>query len=284
MELAVTLTRANLDERLGLCSWSLHPKNVDELIAKVREIGLPSVQLGLDVLAENREGWRDAILKLRDAGITVLSGMMTCVGEDYTTIDSIHRTGGVVPDATWPQTLSNMQRAAAVAANAGLTLVTTHAGFIPNDEFDYTFAKVVKRIGQLAAYFQDYGIQLGLETGQERASTLHVFLEYVSEFDIGVNFDPANMLLYGSGDPIEALRLLVPFVKQVHVKDATRSPKPGVWGDEVPVGTGEVDWKAFFKVLRDGDFDGDLIIEREAGDNRVGDIRHAKEYLPTVIE
>jgi L-ribulose-5-phosphate 3-epimerase len=99
-----------------------------------------------------------------------------------------------------------------------------------------------------------------------------------------VNFDPANMLLYGSGDPIEALRLLVPFVKQVHVKDATKSPKPGVWGEEVPVGTGEVNWKAFFKTLREGGFDGDLIIEREAGDNRVGDIRHAKDYLPNVVE
>jgi sugar phosphate isomerase/epimerase len=131
--------------------------------------------------------------------------------------------------------------------------------------------------------FSEYGVRTGLETGQEGAATLLRFLQNVSEFDVGVNFDPANMLLYGSGEPIEALRSLLSFVKQVHIKDATRSPQAGVWGEEVVVGTGEVDWREFFTVLDSGKFSGYLAIEREAGNNRAGDIRTAKEYLDKLV-
>jgi sugar phosphate isomerase/epimerase len=65
----------------------------------------------------------------------------------------------------------------------------------------------------------------------------------------------------------------------VHIKDATRTKVPGTWGTEVPAGTGEVDWKAFFATLRNVGFKGDYVIEREAGDQRVADIRTAKEMV-----
>jgi len=283
MESAVTLNQANLNERLAVCSWSLQPKNVDEVIAGMREIGLSRVQLALEPLVGPSEGWRDTIPRLREAGISIASGMMSCVGEDYTSIESIHRTGGVVPDVTWPETWANFRKVAPIAATNGIRLVTLHAGFIPDDEESFLYAKLVKRIAQISALFSEYGVRTGLETGQERASTLLRFLQNVSEFDVGVNFDPANMLLYGSGEPIEALRSLLSFVKQVHIKDATRSPQPGVWGEEVVVGTGEVDWREFFNVLDSGKFSGYLAIEREAGKNRAGDIRTAKQYLDKLV-
>jgi len=279
MDRAVTMKIANLNERLAVCTWSLQPKGVDDVIAGMREIGLTRVQLALEPLLDGGDGWRNTFERLRDAGLSVASGMMACVGEDYTTIESIHRTGGVVPDVTWKDTWTNFRKIAPIASSHGIRLVTLHAGFIPDDEDSFLFAKLVKRIAQITGLFAEYGIRTGLETGQERASTLLRFLQTLSEFDVGVNFDPANMLLYGSGDPIDALRSLLPFVKQVHVKDATRSPQPGVWGNEVPVGTGEVDWQQFFDVLNGGKFSGYLVIEREAGDNRAGDIRTAKEFL-----
>jgi sugar phosphate isomerase/epimerase len=284
MECAVTLNRKTLNERLAVCSWSLQPGSVDDLIAGMREIGLSRVQLALEPLLEPTDGWKDAIKRLNDAGITIVSGMMGCVGEDYTTIESIHKTGGVVPDKTWPASWANMQKAARIASDANIRMIGLHAGFIPNDEFDYVFAKVVKRIGQIAAHFEDFGILVVLETGQERAKTLKTFLEYVSQFNVSVNFDPANMLLYGSGDPIEALKHLMPFVKQIHVKDAKRSGKPGVWGEEVVVGTGEVAWGEFFDVLENGRFTGNLAIEREAGNTRAADIRAGKEYLESLFD
>jgi L-ribulose-5-phosphate 3-epimerase len=94
-----------------------------------------------------------------------------------------------------------------------------------------------------------------------------------------VNFDPANMILYDKGNPIEALRLLGPWVCQVHIKDARRTKVPGTWGEEVVLGTGEVDWPAFFAALREAKFAGDCVIEREAGSQRVADIRTAKEVV-----
>jgi sugar phosphate isomerase/epimerase len=284
MESTVILNQANLSERLAVCSWSLQPKNVDELIAGLKEIGIPRVQLALEPLVGPADGWGDTIARLRAAGVSIASGMMSCVGEDYTTIESIHRTGGVVPDDTWSETWTNFRKIAPIAAANDIRLVTLHAGFIPDDEDSYLYAKLVKRIAQISALFSEYGLKTGLETGQERAGTLLRFLQNVSEFDVGVNFDPANMLLYGSGEPIEALRSLLPFVKQVHIKDATRSPRPGVWGEEVVVGTGEVNWTEFFNVLGSGKFSGSLAIEREAGNNRAGDIRAAKEFLTTVVK
>jgi sugar phosphate isomerase/epimerase len=89
-------------------------------------------------------------------------------------------------------------------------------------------------------------------------------------------FDPANMVLYDKGDPIEALRTLGPWIGQVHIKDGIRTKVTGEWGEEVVVGTGDVDWKAFFTTLDEVGFTGDLCIEREAGTTRVADIAAAR--------
>ena len=94
-----------------------------------------------------------------------------------------------------------------------------------------------------------------------------------------VNFDPANMILYDKGVPVEAIRVLAPWVRHVHIKDATRTEVPGTWGAEVPWGTGEVDGDAFLRTLEEIGFQGALAIEREAGDDRFGDIKMAAEKL-----
>jgi sugar phosphate isomerase/epimerase len=99
-----------------------------------------------------------------------------------------------------------------------------------------------------------------------------------------VNFDPANMILYNKGDPIKALRTLGRWIRQVHVKDAVKTKTPGTWGEEVPVGTGEVNWQAFFAALRDLKFSGYYVIEREAGTQRVADIRAAKLVVERNIQ
>ena len=90
---------------------------------------------------------------------------------------------------------------------------------------------------------------LGLETGQESGPALKAFLEHLGEPNVAVNFDPANMILYENGDPIEALRLVGPWVRGCHLKDAVATQVPGTWGEEVALGSGEVDWPAFFRTL-----------------------------------
>jgi sugar phosphate isomerase/epimerase len=234
------------------------------------------IQLALDPLRERPDVWGETGAVCREQGIGIVSGMFGCVGEDYTTLESIRRTGGIAPDATWAENLKNIRLAASLAADLGLKLVTFHAGFLPHQESDPDFAKMLERLRAVAGVFQERNMALGLETGQETAPVLLGLLQKLERLNVGVNFDPANMILYDKGDPIEALRLLGPWVRQVHIKDAWPTRTPGAWGQEVAAGTGQVDWRAFFATLQEINFQGDCVIEREAGNQRVEDIRAAK--------
>ena len=269
----------SLSERLAVCSWSLQPATPAELVAKLESTGIRRVQLALDPLRESPGSWGQTADLFRQKGITTVSGMFGCVGEDYSTLDSIRVTGGIAPDATWTQNWTNIRNTAALAQQLGLKLVTFHAGFLPHEEKDPTFARMLQRLAETADVFKAANITLGLETGQETAPVLVQLLQKLQRPNVGVNFDPANMILYDKGDPIAALRTLGPWIRQVHIKDARRTKVPGTWGEEVVVGTGEVDWRAFFATLRQLNYTGDFVIEREAGNQRVADIRTAKDVV-----
>jgi len=271
----------SLSDRLAICSWSLHPESPKALAAHLQSIGIMRTQLALDPVREGG-AWADAFAELTDLGVTVASGMFAAVGEDYSTLDSIRRTGGVVPDATWPQTFANFRQMAPIAQRGGIDQVTFHAGFLPHDRTDPEYQKLAKRLTEVADLFADHGLTCSLETGQEEASSLRNFLDELSKPNLGVNFDPANLILYDKGDPVQGLELLLPHVRSVHIKDARRTLTPGTWGDEVVVGTGEVDWRAFFAALGQG-FTGTLALEREAGDDRVGDLRAAHAFVRAIL-
>jgi sugar phosphate isomerase/epimerase len=160
-----------------------------------------------------------------------------------------------------------------------IKLVTFHAGFLPHDERDPEFAKLLHRLRLVADLFAASNIDLGLETGQETAAALDAFLQKLQRSNVGVNFDPANMILYDKGNPIEALRGLAPWLKQCHIKDANRTRVAGTWGEEVPAGTGQVNWPEFFATLRGIGFEGNLCIEREAGEQRAADIKTARKMV-----
>jgi len=249
------------------------------LIAKLQQAGIRRVQLALDPLRDDRGVWGATPELLKQAGVSIVSGMFGCVGEDYSTLETIRATGGLAPDASWEQNWENIQGTVELAQRLGLKLVTFHAGFLPHETSDPSYAKLKQRLIQTADAFHACGIMLGLETGQETAAALSDFLQRLAKSNLGVNFDPANMLLYDKGNPIKALRTLGPWIRQVHIKDAARTKVPGTWGAEVVAGTGEVDWVAFFKTLAQVGFQGDLCIEREAGDQRVADIRAAREMV-----
>ena len=268
-----------LVDRLAVCTWSLQPKTPEQLLADLKMIGVPRVQLALDPLRTDPKTWGKTADILRQNDIQIVSGMLTTVGEDYTTMETIRRTGGIVPDHTRDQNKSNIRQIADIASRLRLLLVTFHAGFLPHDENDPGFAKLTDRLREVADIFAEKKIALGLETGQETGDTLATFLRKLDRGNVGVNFDPANMILYEQGDPIPALRQLAPWLRQVHIKDARRTKKPGTWGDEVVVGKGEVDWKKFFATLDELKFDGYCCIEREAGNQRMADIKAAKEFV-----
>lgn len=269
-----------LSPRLAVCSWSLQPETPLELAGKLDAIGIRRAQLALDPLNDAPEIWRDTAAILARENITIVSGMLRCLGEDYSTLETIRATGGIAPDATWERNLKNFRACAAHAARLGLKLVTLHAGFIPHQNEDAAdFEKIAGRICAVADIFAPHNIELGLETGQETAAELREFLHTLGHPSVCVNFDPANMLLYDKGDPVAAVRTLAPWLRQVHLKDATRTKTPGTWGEEVPVGAGEVAWPAFFSALREIGYHGDLCIEREAGTQRLADIVTARDYV-----
>ena len=283
-----TMTSSGILDRLAVCSWSLQPKHPQDLAQKLRRTGFRRVQLALDPWRLAPEIWGGAETVFRNQGIQVISGMAGCVGEDYSTLESIRRTGGLAPDATWPQNVKNFRACAALAGKMGLNLVTFHAGFLPPDHSHPAFRKLRQRLETVADIFQARNIMLGLETGQETARELAALLGELNHPNLGVNFDPANMILYDKGDPVQALRTLAPWVRQIHIKDARRTKIAGTWGCETPVGAGDVDWRAFLAAFQRARLNVNLVLERESGRRRIADIRTAREVVlgsvPTKFE
>lgn len=267
----------NAHQRIAVCSWSLKPDGLDDLAAKLKATGISRVQLALDPLRESPSGWERAPERFAEHGLTIVSGMFGCEGEDYSSLSSIRLTGGIAPDATWERNWKNIQSTAAMAQAFGLKLVTFHAGFVPHDPEDKDFIKMLCRLNEVADIFDRAKMEVGLETGQETAPALSSLLQRLNRRNVVVNFDPANMILYGKGNPVEALQVLGNWIRQVHIKDGIATKTPGTWGQEVPAGTGQVDWKSFFARLKELKFSGPVVIEREAGNQRVEDIRQARE-------
>ena len=269
---------------IGVCSWSLKPKDSADLVAMIKQLNLWHVQLalgpliGLDLTERNAQ-----IDQIRSAGIVITAGMISFPGEDYSTITRIRQTGGYVPDDLWPERRERTAIAAGICKDHGIKMLSAHAGFIPPSSGD-TYTKMVERLSEVAALLEKGGVSLVMETGQESASELLQFLNDVKSRNVFVNFDPANMLLYGAGDPIEAISILGRHIRHVHVKDAKESDQPGVtWGAEVPFGSGEVPVADFLTALQQARYQGPLVIEREAGTTRAKDVQFATETLKSAF-
>jgi sugar phosphate isomerase/epimerase len=136
-------------------------------------------------------------------------------------------------------------------------------------------------LAQAAQLADEKGVTLAFETGQETAELLRSTLDELRAPNLKVNFDPANMLLYDMGDPIRAVEILGPDIRSVHVKDARRPAVPGRWGEEVPLGQGEVDIRRFIQTLKRVGYTGPLVVEREVGDRagRLRDVAHGLAFL-----
>jgi L-ribulose-5-phosphate 3-epimerase len=265
---------------IAVCSWSLQASGMADLVDKVKQTGLTHVQLALpDLLFLDDKQKHKELGHLRAGGIQFTGGMMGFKGEDYSSIDAIRRTGGFVPDGEWPLRKRLTEQGAKIAADLGMKSIMAHVGFVPPKK-DPKYSGVVSRVREIGGVLQKHGLDLLMETGQEPAHELLEFLHDLNAPNVHINFDPANMILYGAGDPVAAVRVLGKHIRHVHVKDATASAKPGVeWGEEVPFGTGQVGPARFLGVLKEVRYKGPLAIEREAGNNRVGDVKAAVEAI-----
>ena len=268
---------------LAVCSWSLPASNVSELVQLVRDLGLGHVHLALaPLLSLDEEQRRSEIGHLQSSGLWLTAGMIAFAGEDYSTIARIRITGGLAPDDSWPGRRQLTLQAGKLAQELGLSILTTHVGFIPpSNHSDYP--KLLGRVGEIAEALAEWGITLAMETGQETASELLQFLNDLPKRNVGVNFDPANMILYGTGNPIEAIHTLDRHIRHVHIKDAVASARPGQdWGRQVPVGSGQVNFEEFFHALQDVGYSGPVAIEQELAKRRLEDVQAAIETLRAI--
>jgi L-ribulose-5-phosphate 3-epimerase len=268
---------------IGVCTWSLQPKDSAHLVDMVKQLGLEHAQVALWPIVglDDKRTFQELGI-LKKSGLTFTAAAMGFPGEDYSTIDAIRRTGGYAPDDDWDVRRRLSAQAAQLAAELGIRKISAHIGFVPAPE-EPGYNQIKDRVRRVAEIFKGHDIDLLLETGQERADELLAFLHDVQAPNVFINFDPANMILYGAGDPIEAVQTLGRHVRHVHVKDGTASAKPGrEWGEEVPFGTGEVGPERFLGALQRIGYRGPLVIEREAGDQRAADVRTAIETLRRV--
>ena len=271
-------------DRIGVCSWSFRLP-FDRVAEEMKKMGLKRIHLALQPFLEggSRHGAAEGAAALDRVKARLASGewklSATMIGfpqEDYSTLDTIKKTGGVVPDDAWEANKKIVVAGAKLSAELKSPVLTLHAGFL--DESDpVALKKYTDRVKFIVDTCGEAGVPVAFETGQETAADLAKFMPTVP--GAGVNFDPANMILYAKGNPVEAVRTLAPWIRHVHLKDAVLTKKPGTWGTEVPWGDGEVNAPRFLAELQAAGYKGAFAIEREGGSDRTGDIALAAKRL-----
>ncbi len=266
---------------IGVCSWSLQVTSVAELKGFMDRLGIQVVQIACG--DPHHASWSEGDrlpAAARAAGFQMSGAMLGFPGEDYTTPQTIEQTGGFGDPATRPERLERFAWGLARTKELGLQDLMLHAGFIPEvgSPARKPFLDTLARVAELA---HGAGVIVAFETGQESAKLLRRTLDDLKSPNLKVNFDPANMLLYDKDDPLAVLDLLAPDIRSVHLKDANRPGAKGVWGEEVPLGQGQTNTRAFVKALKRIGYRGPLCIEREVGTQaeRFRDIEHGVRFL-----
>lgn len=266
---------------IGVCSWSLQVKNVTELKSFLDRLGIDVVQIACgDPHHASWDEGDDLPAAAKASGFRMSGSMLGFPGEDYTTPQTIEKTGGFGDPATRPERLERFRWGLKRTTELGLRDMMLHAGFIPEvgDAGRKAFLDTLAQVSDLA---NRVGVTVAFETGQESSRLLRRTLDDLKCPNLKVNFDPANMLLYDKDDPLEAVELLAPDIHSVHLKDANRPKVKGQWGEEVPLGQGQTNTKGFVKALQKIGFRGPLCIEREVGtqEDRFLDIEHGVRFL-----
>lgn len=256
-----------------------------QTIAELTALGIHSGQLGIpgDLDVSCAPQWRDA---LRAANFRVYTVFAAYCGESYADIPTVQSTVGFIPPATRAEREQRTFAVSDFAATIGAPGIATHIGFVPESADDPDYIAVRDMVRRVCDHAAGHNQTFALETGQEPANVLMAFLKDVARPNLGINFDPANMILYGTGDPIEALGILAPKVLTVHCKDGDwpEAGVPGALGKEKALGAGSVGIPRFLAKLREVGYAGPLSIEREASDpaRRMADIRSAIALLSSL--
>lgn len=238
----------------------------------VEHLKVPTVQIHAPHAETRTQATATEFLgKCKNAGITITAVFGGFEGESYASIAETARTVGLVPPATRAARVQEMMEISDFAKLLGCPVVALHIGFVPRDRASEDYKNLVDVTRDLLDHIARNSQNLHLETGQESADHLLEFIDDIDRDNLFINFDPANMILYGTGDPIEALKKVGHLVRSVHCKDGTWAPEAerGTgWGCEVPLGTGDVGIENYLRTLKEIGYTGPLTIEREIPQDR----------------
>ena len=269
------------DREIGVMFWA--GRDAAETIREMKALGACCGQIGVagdTPLAGAAAMWKAA---LAAEDFPVVTAFCAYKGESYADIPTVQRTVGFIPRATRNERERRTYEVSDFAREVGVPSIATHIGFVPEDDTDADYLAVREMVRRICDHAAKNQQTFALETGQEAADTLLRFLIDVNRPNLGINFDPANMILYGTGDPVEALGTLAQHVLSVHCKDGDWPAKgvPGALGEEKPLGQGAVGIPRFLQKLKAIGFKGPLNIEREAPDaaQRLRDIAMGVKLL-----
>jgi len=254
--------------------------------AEVRNFGLKVCQV--NAWGGKQPWWGNAVKNYPSAcrkyGVKATSMWVGWSGPAAWNFTEGPTTLGIVPRKWRKMRVRQLKDGADLAAKLRIPAIITHLGFIPENPNEPLFAEVVRAVRDIALHCKRRGIGFWFETGQETPTTILRLIEVVGTGNLGLNLDPANLILYGKGNPIDALDVFGKYVKCVHAKDGMYPTNPMYLGHEVKVGTGRVRFPEFVKRLREVGFKGDFIIEREiSGEQQKKDIAATVKYLRKLI-
>jgi L-ribulose-5-phosphate 3-epimerase len=272
-----------MSDRIGVIV-GLRPN--EPLFDGLVEMGLKVCQLA----SWEPENWTDEIAKqVRDEAkkkkIRMTSFWAGWAGPAKWNLIEGPTTLGFVPKATRKMRTTTQKIAGDFAVKIGVPAVITHLGFIPEPPLDPDFKGAVDAVRDIALYYKKLGLEFWFETGQETPVTMLRMIQSVGTDNLGINLDPANLILYGKGNPIDALDVFGKYVRNIHSKDAFYPTDPMKLGEEVKVGEGRVRFPEFVKRLDEVGFKGEFIIEREiSGEQQRKDIAETVKYLKKLIK
>lgn len=268
--------------KLGLIV-GLHDDMVAEF-KKLEGLGIPTCQIsGTAEQMVHRNKLDNVADAMAKTSIEVSSVFVTFEGQTYSNITG-HETDGLIPDAHREARTELTIKSAELIKKLGVVNVTSHVGFIPDDERDPRYIKFLEAMKTVAKALEANGQNYCFETGQELPSTLKRTIDHVGTGNLFVNLDPANLILYGKADPVDAVSIFGNLVRGFHAKDALWPNRDEDLGIEVKLGEGRVNFPLVIRRLKACGFTGPVTIEREiSGPQQVEDIKHAMKFLEPML-